>query len=84
MRKGDDISKSFNYTVRESLSTIRATHVRLNLLDGPLATEALLSSQIKLYDVLLDELSGIHTNLARHFEHTRKIPSAFRPVRLNA
>jgi len=51
--------KSFDCTVRNSLSTIRVTHVRLHLLDGLRATAPLLACQIELYGVLLDEIPGI-------------------------
>ena len=75
MRKIDNTSgKSFDCTVRNSLSAIRATHVRLHLLSGTCATAALLASQIELYEVLLDEISGIHTNLAKDIEHARIVP----------
>ena len=71
MRKiADHSNKSIDCTVRDSLSTIRATHVRLHRLNGTRATTDLLASQINLYDVLLDEISGIHTSLARDLQHT--------------
>jgi hypothetical protein len=63
-------NKSIDCTVRDSLSTIRATHVRLHRLNGTRATTDLLASKINLYDVLLDEISGIHTSLARDLQHT--------------
>ena len=72
MRKIEDSSNdSFDCTVRDSLSTIRATHVRLHRLNGTRATTDLLASKINLYDVLLDEISGIHTSLARDLQRTR-------------
>ncbi len=72
MRKlADHSNKSVDCTVRDSLSTIRATHVRLHRLNGTRATTALLASKIDLYDVLLDEISGIHSSLARDLKHTR-------------
>jgi len=71
MRKiADHSNKSIDCTVRDSLSTIRATHVRLHRLNGTRATTDLLASKIDLYDVLLDEISGIHTSLARDLQHT--------------
>jgi len=71
MRKvADHSNKSIDCTVRDSLSTIRATHVRLHRLNGTRATTDLLASKINLYDVLLDEISGIHTSLARDLRHT--------------
>ena len=71
MRKiADHSNQSIDCAVRDSLSTIRATHVRLQRLNGTRATTALLASKIDLYDVLLDEISGIHTSLARDLQHT--------------
>jgi hypothetical protein len=85
MRKIDNTSgKSFDCTVRDSLSAIRATHVRLHLLSGTCATAALLASQIELYEVLLDEISGIHTVLARDIEHARIAPLDFGRTGLTA
>jgi hypothetical protein len=67
----DHSNQSIDCAVRDSLSTIRATHVRLHRLNGSTrATTALLASKIDLYDVLLDEISGIHTSLARDLQHT--------------
>jgi hypothetical protein len=75
MRKiADPSNKRFDYAVRDSLSTIKETHVQLHLLTGTSATPALLASQIELYDVLLDEIYGIHTSLARDLKHTRLTP----------
>ena len=71
MRKvAEHPNKSIDCTVRDSLSTIRATHVRLHRLNGTRATTDLLASKINLYDVLLDEISGIHTSLARDLQYT--------------
>jgi len=84
MRKIDDCSKSFDCTVRDSLTTIRATHVRLHLLNGTCATAALLASQIELYDVLLGEITGIHTILARDLAHTSIPPQDSGRTGLNA
>jgi hypothetical protein len=71
MRKlADHSCQSVDCAVRDSLSTIRATHVRLHRLDGTRATTDLLASKINLYDVLLEEISGIHTTLARDLQHT--------------
>jgi hypothetical protein len=85
MRKIEESSsKSFDCVVRDSLSTIKATHVRLHLLNGTCATAALLASQIELYDVLLGEISGIHTSLARDIEHARTVPQDFGRTGLTA
>jgi hypothetical protein len=85
MRKIADPSKGcFNCTVGDSLSTIKNTYVQLHLLTGTSATAARLASQIELYDVLLDEITGIHASLARDLEHTRLSPQVSGPPRLNA
>jgi hypothetical protein len=85
MRKiADPSDNSFDCSVRDSLSTIRATHVRLHLLNGTCATAALLASQIELYDILLDRISGIHTSLAKDLEHTRMAPQDSGRTGLNA
>jgi hypothetical protein len=80
----DPSKKCFDRVVRDSLSTIKEAHVQLHLLTGTSATAALLASQIELCDVLLDEISGIHSNLARDLKHTRlKLQVSSRPS-LNA
>jgi hypothetical protein len=77
MRKiSDPSNKRFDCAVRDSLSAIRATHLQLHLLNGTCATAALLASQIELYGVLLDEISGIHTSLARDLKHAGLTPQA--------
>ena len=82
--RNNDLSKSFDYTVRDALTTIKATHIRLHLLNGACSTAASVASQIELYDVLLDELSGIHISLASYLEHARTTPSGFGRAGLNA
>ena len=85
MRKITDPSnKRFDCIVRDSLSTIKEAHVQLHLLTGTSATAALLVSQIELCDVLLDEISGIHTSLARDLKHTRLMPQVSCRPSLNA
>lgn len=84
MRKINDPSKFSDCTVRDSLSTIKATHVRLHLLNGTCATPALLLSQIELYDRLLGEISGIHSSLAKDLAHTRVRPQDLARNALNA
>jgi hypothetical protein len=85
MRKlADHSSQSVDCAVRDSLSTIRATHVRLHRLNGTRATTDLLASKINLYDVLLDEISGIHTSLARDLQHTLQTSQESGRTGLNA
>jgi hypothetical protein len=85
MRKiSDPSNKRFDCAVRDSLSAIRATHLQLHLLNGTCATAALLASQIELYGVLLDEISGIHTSLARDLKHARLTPQVSQSSGLDA
>ena len=71
MRKISNSSDDFyNGAVLDSLSAIKQAHLKLRLLMGTSATAALLSSQIQLYDLLLDEISSIHASLARDIERT--------------
>jgi hypothetical protein len=85
MRKiADPSNKRFACAVRDSLSTIKQTHVQLHLLTGTSPTAALLASQIELYDVLLDEISDIHASLARDLKHARLTPQASSRPRLHA
>ena len=75
MRKNADSSNEcFAHSVRASLGTIKDTHVQLHTLTGTSATAALLASQIELYELLLDEISGIHNSLARDLKRTRFSP----------
>ena len=71
---GDCSNDAFDWSLRHSLSTIREAHVRLHLMTSLSATATLLASQIKLYDVLLLEISGIRSNLAHDLQHTRGAP----------
>ena len=85
MRKlGDFTDRSFDCALRDSLNTIKETHVQLHLLTGRCATAALLVSQIELYEVLLDEISAVHISLARDIKHARLVPVASDHTGLNA
>jgi hypothetical protein len=64
----------FDCAIRGSLNTIKEAHVRLQVLNAKHATMAALASQIELCDLLLLEISGIHTGLARDLEHTHLPP----------
>jgi hypothetical protein len=72
--KAEETPNALSCTFRDSLDTISAAHVRLNLLGGTCATPSLIASKIKLYNVLLDELSEIHAGLARDLKYARKAP----------
>ena len=85
MRKiADPSNNHFDCAVEESLSTIKKAHVRLHLLTDTTATATFLASQIQLCDVLLDEISDIHTNLARDLKYTRLTPLVSGRPRMNA
>jgi len=85
MQKMAERSKvRFDCAIRKSLSTIKVAHVQLALLTGTSATEALLASQIELYDVLLDQISGIHSSLAGDLKYTRLTPYGSSPRGLNS
>jgi hypothetical protein len=66
-------NRPFDCALRASLNTIKEAHVQLHVLNE-CATMAALASQIELCDVLLLEISGIHTGLARHLEHFHLSP----------
>jgi hypothetical protein len=73
----DPCKKYFDYAVLDSLNTIKEARIQLRLLSGTSATAAVLASQIQLYDLLLDEISGIHAGLARDLKHTCLTLQAF-------
>jgi hypothetical protein len=76
MRKIEDFSaRYFDIAFRASLNTIKEVHAQLHLLTDTRATPARLASQIELYDVLLDEIDGIHTSLARDLGRARATPT---------
>ena len=81
MRKISDPSKMcFDSAVLDSLKTIKEAHVQLRSLTGTSATTTLLASQIQLYDLLLDEITGIHSSLAKDLRSTRlKLQASSRP-----
>jgi hypothetical protein len=76
MREAGDSSHDLvNCAVRDSLNTIKQAYAELHLLTGtPTATA--LASQIGLFDVLLVEISGIQTRLARDIGDRGVMPRA--------
>lgn len=60
-----------DYALWDSLSTIRRAQVQLHLLNGEGATPTAIASRIQLCDILLGEISGIRSSLARHLERAR-------------
>jgi hypothetical protein len=57
-----------------SLRTIKQAHIQLDLLTGMRTSPTVLASQIELWDVLLVEISGIRSSLARDLKRTRGPP----------
>jgi hypothetical protein len=86
MRKIGDASYSYECALRSSLSTIKQAHDQLHLLTGMDTTATVLASQIELCDVLLVEISGIRSSLAKDLNHTRGAPRVGGQIqiRLNA
>jgi hypothetical protein len=72
MRKIVDCSDTpVGCSLRDSLDMIKEAHVQLDVLTGMSTTATVLASQIELCDVLLIEISGIRSTLARDLQHTR-------------
>jgi hypothetical protein len=65
--------------LRASLDTIKEAYVQLHVHNGKCATVAALASQIELCDVLLLEISDIHTGLARDLKHTTSSTAGSQP-----
>ena len=57
------------------LSSIRQAHDRIHLLSNMRASPNVLASQIKLYDVLLVEISDIRSGLVRDLKESRSSSS---------
>jgi hypothetical protein len=69
------VSGSFNGALWNSLSAIKQAHVQLHLLTGMRTSPTVLASQIELCEVLLDEISGIRSSLAKDLMQTRTSPA---------
>lgn len=65
------MQRSFDYALRDSLSVIKETHVQLHVLTGMTTTANVLASQIELCDILLGEISGIRSSLAKDIQRAR-------------
>jgi hypothetical protein len=57
--------------LHDSLSAIKQAHVQLHSLTGLCTTPTVLASRIELCDLLLVEISGIRSSLAKDLKHTR-------------
>jgi hypothetical protein len=65
MTKIDHINNSSDGTLRDSLGAIKHAQTKLRHLTRTCASPTVLASQIELCDVLLAEISGIHSSLAK-------------------
>jgi len=65
MTKIDHINDSSNGILRDSLGAIKHAQTELRHLTRTGASPTVLASQIELCEVLLAEISGIHSSLAR-------------------
>jgi hypothetical protein len=77
MQKLDHGTRAHVSAVRHSLSAIKKAHVQLDLTNASNSPTEL-ASQIQLCDVLLFEISGIRSNLAKRIKGER---SGLRGVR---
>ena len=84
MRKISDVSDSCECALGGSLSTIKQAHDQLRLLTGTGTTATVLARQIELCDVLLVEISGIRSSLAKDLNYTRGAPQPGGQIGLNA
>ena len=84
MRKISDVSDSCECALGGSLSTIKQAHDQLRLLTGTGTTATALAWQIELCDVLLVEISGIRSTLARDLNYTRGASRPGGQIGLNA
>jgi hypothetical protein len=84
MRKISDVSDSCECALGSSLSAIKQAHDQLRLLTGTGTTATVLVRQIELCDVLLVEISGIRSSLAKDLNYTRGAPQPGGQIGLNA
>ena len=68
MRKTGHVNVSADCALGNSLNAIRQAHIQLHLLTDMGTSPALVASQIQLCDVLLVEIAGIHSSLARNLK----------------
>ena len=72
MTKISDLGTSSSCPVSDSLSIIRQTQVQLHALTDVITTTNVLTTRIELCDVLLGEISGIRSSLAKDLQRTRE------------
>ena len=83
MTKINHINGSSNGAVRDSLSAIRHAQIQLRHLTHTRASPTVLASQIELCEVLLAEISGIHSSLAKDINQACGLPKASGDAGLN-
>jgi hypothetical protein len=71
MRKTGHVNGFSDGAFCNSLSAIKQAHIRLHHLTGMRTSPSVLASQIELCDVLLLEISGIRSGLAKDLKRTR-------------
>jgi hypothetical protein len=84
MKKFSDASGTCPCALGGRLGAIKLAHDQLHLLTGMATTATVLARQIELCDVLLIEISGIRSSLARDLDHTRGAPQPDARIGLNA
>jgi hypothetical protein len=77
MKKTSHVDLSQASSLQHSLTAIKEAHVQLHLLTATTTSPTALASQIQLCEVLLGEISGIRSSLARSLEHRRNRPRGF-------
>jgi hypothetical protein len=81
---GRPLCGSCDGALRSSLSAIKQAHDELHFLTGMCTTATVLASQIELCDVLLVEISGIRSSLAKDLNYSRGAPQPSGHAGLNA
>jgi hypothetical protein len=84
MRKTGHVNGFSDGALCNSLSAIKQAHIRLYRHTGMRTSPSALASQIELCDVLLLEISGIRSSLARDLKQTRGPPRISIHVELNS
>jgi hypothetical protein len=84
MRKISDVSDSCECALRSSLSAIKQAHDQRRLLTGRSTTATVLTWQIELCDILLVEILGIRSRLAKDLNQTRGVSRLGGQIGLNA
>jgi hypothetical protein len=84
MRKIGHVNNSFDGALWDSLSAIKHARFQLRHLTRTCASPTVLASEIQLCEVLLDEISGIRSSLAKDLKQTRGPPQAIGHAGLSA